>query len=107
MGTRARGMMDASPSDKSLEPDDANVDVTYDRDLMGPDEVGSHPASVSPYGLFDVAGNAFEWTVADRDGTRHARWQLLPRRKTAALSQRDRRLAARATGGLRICATPR
>jgi len=29
---------------------------------MGPDEVGSHPESRSPYGLDDTAGNAWEWT---------------------------------------------
>nr|MBA2543590.1 SUMF1/EgtB/PvdO family nonheme iron enzyme [Deltaproteobacteria bacterium] len=57
------------PSGDTLAPDDANIDVTYDRDPFGfgPDEVGSHPRSRSPFGVDDLAGNAWEWTrsVAD------------------------------------------
>ncbi|WP_164016779.1 bifunctional serine/threonine-protein kinase/formylglycine-generating enzyme family protein [Pyxidicoccus trucidator] len=47
-----------------LQPDDANIDATYDRlpTAFGPDMVGSHPASVSPFGLEDMAGNAYELT---------------------------------------------
>jgi serine/threonine protein kinase/formylglycine-generating enzyme required for sulfatase activity len=39
-----------------------NVDLTYGRNSVafGPDEVGSHPESDSPFGLHDVAGNALE-----------------------------------------------
>ena len=48
------------PHGDVLEPDDANIDVTYDRRSYGPDPVGSHPASVSPFGLEDMVGNAFE-----------------------------------------------
>jgi formylglycine-generating enzyme required for sulfatase activity len=50
--------------DGPLQPDDANIDATYDREptAFGPDEVGSHPVSVSPFGLEDMAGNAFELT---------------------------------------------
>ena len=53
------------PGGDRLLPDDANLDVTYGRDpeSFGPDMVGSHPASVSPFGLFDVAGNVAEMTV--------------------------------------------
>lgn len=29
--------------------------------MMGPDEVGSYPSSISPFGLLDMAGNATEW----------------------------------------------
>jgi len=45
-------------------PDDANVDVTYGRisDNFGPDEVGLHPVSVSPFGLLDMSGSANEIT---------------------------------------------
>lgn len=49
-----------------LAPDDANHDLTYGRAPggMGPDEVGSHPASRSLFGADDMTGNAFEWTTS-------------------------------------------
>ncbi|MGZ3457606.1 MAG: formylglycine-generating enzyme family protein, partial [Archangium sp.] len=52
------------PHGDQLLPDDANIDVTYGRQptAFGPDMVGSHPASVSPFGLEDMAGNAYEIT---------------------------------------------
>jgi len=52
------------PHGDQLLPDDANIDTTYGRKLtaFGPDMVGSHPASVSPFGLEDMAGNAYELT---------------------------------------------
>ncbi|MFO0655910.1 MAG: SUMF1/EgtB/PvdO family nonheme iron enzyme [Polyangia bacterium] len=45
---------------------DANFDATYNFDAvsMGPDEVGSYPLSKSPFGIDDMAGNAFEWTIS-------------------------------------------
>jgi formylglycine-generating enzyme required for sulfatase activity len=45
-----------------LAADDANIDVTYGRvdTAYGPDEVGSHPASASPFGVDDMIGNVFE-----------------------------------------------
>jgi formylglycine-generating enzyme required for sulfatase activity len=48
-----------------IEPDDADIDVTYGRrdDAYGPDEVGAHPASTSPFGLADTVGNMWEWAV--------------------------------------------
>ncbi len=53
------------PQGSVLQPDDANYDRTYDqRPLdMGLDEVGSHPASRSLFGIDDMVGNAFEWVV--------------------------------------------
>jgi len=50
------------PNGDELAPDDANIDVTYGRidTAYGPDEVGSHPASVSPFGVHDMVGNVFE-----------------------------------------------
>ncbi|NOK14580.1 bifunctional serine/threonine-protein kinase/formylglycine-generating enzyme family protein [Corallococcus exercitus] len=52
------------PHGDQLQPDDANIDATYDRRPLafGPDAVGTHPASVSPFGLNDMAGNAYELT---------------------------------------------
>nr|QKW93748.1 serine/threonine protein kinase [Vitiosangium cumulatum] len=54
----------AYPHGDRLRPDDVNIDVTYGRQstAFGPDEVGAHPASASPFGLLDMAGNAFELT---------------------------------------------
>ncbi|HEX8699751.1 MAG TPA: protein kinase [Myxococcaceae bacterium] len=54
------------PHGNHLQPDDVNIDTTYDRQPLafGPDEVGSHPASVSPFGLMDMSGNAYEITRA-------------------------------------------
>ena len=52
------------PHGNTLHPDDANYDQTYRKApaAMGPDEVGSHPASASPFGVHDLAGNVWEWT---------------------------------------------
>jgi serine/threonine protein kinase/formylglycine-generating enzyme required for sulfatase activity len=61
----ARGADDREfPHGDVILPDDANFDETYARDPggMGLDEVGAHPASESPFGVQDMAGNAFEWT---------------------------------------------
>ncbi|WP_224250190.1 bifunctional serine/threonine-protein kinase/formylglycine-generating enzyme family protein [Hyalangium gracile] len=54
----------AFPHGSRMQPDDANFDLTYDRQPVsfGPDEVGAHPASNSPFGLSDMAGNAMEMT---------------------------------------------
>ena len=52
------------PHGDTLRPTDANIDETYGfgSGVSGPDEVGSHPLSDSPFGLQDMAGNAFEMT---------------------------------------------
>jgi formylglycine-generating enzyme required for sulfatase activity len=64
----ARGADDRTyPHGDRMGADDANIDVTYSRRLesFGPDEVGSHPESVSPYGVMDMSGNAFELVRAE------------------------------------------
>jgi serine/threonine protein kinase/formylglycine-generating enzyme required for sulfatase activity len=50
------------PHGDRLENSDANIDLTYGTqlDARAPDEVGAHPASASPFGLQDIAGNALE-----------------------------------------------
>lgn len=87
---------------------DANVDVTYGRDGMGPDEVGSHPASVSPFGVDDMSGNAFEWTTGERGAGYVARGgSYYNDRKTANLTNRyvlDKSVRD-PTLGMRVCAT--
>ncbi|UQA63571.1 protein kinase [Polyangium aurulentum] len=61
----ARGADDRMfPHGDLLAPNDANYDETYGRksDAFGPDEVGSHPSSASPFDVLDLAGNALEMT---------------------------------------------
>jgi formylglycine-generating enzyme required for sulfatase activity len=61
----ARGADDREfPHGNHLAADDADIDLTYGKDPLafGPDEVGSHPASRSPFGADDMCGNVFEWT---------------------------------------------
>jgi serine/threonine protein kinase/formylglycine-generating enzyme required for sulfatase activity len=50
------------PHGDALEADDANYLATYGEAGAGPDEVGSHEASRSPFGLDDMVGNVFEFT---------------------------------------------
>ena len=100
----------STPSGRVLEGDDVNIDTTYGRDLMGPDEVGSHPRSVSPYGLYDTAGNAFEWTLGERPGTYVVRGgSYYHDAKTADLANRNETSPTihEPTGGLRLCASLR
>ncbi len=101
------------PSGSALQPDDANIDATYGRDPLafGPDEVGSHPASRSPFGVDDMAGNVWEW-VRSVEG---AEWPVY-RGGGWYYSDLDAHSVNRQPGeptqrhvhlGVRICATPR
>jgi formylglycine-generating enzyme required for sulfatase activity len=60
----ARGADDRRfPTGDSLGQDDANFDITYGRNSasFGPDEIGSHTASNSPFEVSDLAGNIWEF----------------------------------------------
>ncbi len=54
------------PHGDKVLTDDANLDHTYGRKDggMGPDEVGSHPASNSPFDLADTCGNLWDLVQA-------------------------------------------
>ena len=59
----ARGADDrVYPNGDQLRPQDANFDLTYGRrgTAYGPDAVGAHPATRSPFGVDDLVGNVFE-----------------------------------------------
>jgi formylglycine-generating enzyme required for sulfatase activity len=63
----ARGADDRLfPSGDELAAEDANFDLTYDRrdGAYGPDEVGSHPSSRSPFNVEDLAGNIMEMVAS-------------------------------------------
>jgi formylglycine-generating enzyme required for sulfatase activity len=53
------------PHGDALAPADANIDATYERKehAWGPDAGGSFPASDSPFGISDLAGNVWEMVV--------------------------------------------
>ncbi len=98
------------PHGEVLEPDDANYDETYDKDpaMVGPDEVGAHPLSVSPFGLHDMAGNVAEIVRSTIDPREHvvrsggfflaSMTDRTTNRMAVAPSFRD------PAGGLRVCA---
>ena len=59
----ARGADDRRyPHGERVASDDVNYDNSYGRreKNYGPDEVGLHPDSTSPFGLLDMSGNAWE-----------------------------------------------
>jgi formylglycine-generating enzyme required for sulfatase activity len=107
----ARGTDDRTfPGGDVLHPDDANFDETYGKEpaSFGPDEVGSHPASNSPFGVSDLSGNVWEWVtssvandqVVARGGSYYfsANTARIANRELPEASYRD------PTVGLRICA---
>ncbi|MCA9715622.1 MAG: formylglycine-generating enzyme family protein, partial [Myxococcales bacterium] len=63
----ARGADDRTlPHGYEAAVSDANLAETYahDNTRAGPDEVGKHPVSRSPYGVDDMLGNVAEWTTS-------------------------------------------
>ncbi len=63
------------PHGESVAPQDLNFDETYNKITasMGPDEIGSYPNSVSPFGALDMGGNVFEWVASTDEASEYAR----------------------------------
>jgi len=63
----ARGADDRMfPHGNTLDASEAAIDMSHERRPLayGPDEVGSHPDSDSPFGAHDMAGNVWEMTAS-------------------------------------------
>jgi hypothetical protein len=89
------------PHGARLDPDDADFDETYAKAPLGlgPDEVGSHPASRSPFGLDD-------WPATSGSGrARRSLAMSTPRAEAATISMRPRAAATTARCPSRRCAT--
>jgi formylglycine-generating enzyme required for sulfatase activity len=107
----ARGADDREfPSGNRLRPEDANFDETYGRrtESFGPDEVGSHPASDSPFGVADLAGNVWEMVrpIVDAGTPLYASGSWYENRLTChAMNRQAGEEALRdLVVGLRVCA---
>jgi formylglycine-generating enzyme required for sulfatase activity len=98
------------PHGNVLAPDDANFDLTYGKEPggFGPDEVGSHPASRSPFGVDDLAGNAFEWTRSsvepDRPVARGGSYYFAAATARSANREMPERTFRDINVGIRVCA---
>lgn len=102
----------AYPHGDRLDPDDANIDVTYgalSAQAFGPDEVGAHPASDSPFGVADLVGNVWEWVRGPDDVAMLRGGGWLHGASSALSANHDANPPTmRSTwAGIRICADPR
>jgi eukaryotic-like serine/threonine-protein kinase len=109
----ARGADDREyPHGDRMTPREANFDETYGKQprAMGPDEVGSFPASRSPFGLDDLSGNVGELTVGTISGEAASMrggafyWGSLTGRATNRWTVE--RTSRSVMVGLRVCANP-
>jgi serine/threonine protein kinase/formylglycine-generating enzyme required for sulfatase activity len=101
------------PHGERLRPDEANHDATYGKraPAMGPDAVGSHPASASPFRVQDMAGNVWEWTRSARSPTgfaaRGGSWYFGPSSSHVADREETEASFRDMSVGLRVCADVR
>ena len=106
----ARGADDREfPHGDRLDPDDANYDETYGKQPLGfgPDEVGAHPSSRSPFELHDMTGNVWEWvlTAQQQCVLRGGAYYYGKRTNNVTNRQVAEPTARSLTIGMRICAS--
>jgi len=100
------------PHGDRLLPEEANIDATYgqSQDTMGPDEVGRHPQSQSPFAVLDQVGNAAELVeLVPKPDPTHCVARDGGYQQTSVTNRSDNRNLAPATWrdstlGFRICA---
>ena len=97
------------PSGEEVPMSAANLEETYGTNpaTRGPDAVGSHPESDSPFGVSDMVGNVWEWVESSTPGQHILRGGAYAYAPIAGASAR-REVVERGlrdiTLGFRICA---